>query len=184
MRNRVWLAFTGLVLLAAGGAVAAGGLGAFGRAYAARPLPDPRWIAAHRPFWPAVAAAASVVALLGFCWLTVQVRGRRLRRLAMGDAGSGTTRMAARVATRAITTDVTSYPGVRRVRTRLVGSGRRPRIRVNVTCDDDADLMELGERIRYDAMVRLRTTLDRQDIGGIVDFRVIRAEPVRDRRVW
>ena len=102
----------------------------------------------------------------------------------MGDAESGATRMAARVATRAITTDVTSYPGVRRARARLVGSDRRPWIRVDVTCDDTADLMEVGARIRHDAMVRLRTTLDRQDIGGVVDFRVIRAEPVRDRRVW
>ncbi len=178
MRNRVWLALTGLVLLAAGGAAAAGGLGAFGRAYAARPLPF------GTPPAPAVGAGAGAVALLGFCWLAAQVRGRRLRRLAMGDGGAGATRMAARVATRAITTDVRSYAGVRRVRTRLVGTGRRPWIRVNVTCGDGADLGELGDRIRYDAMVRLRTTLDRPDMGGIIDFRVVGPEPVKDRRVW
>ena len=38
MRNRLWLAFTGLVLLTTGGMALAGGLGAFGRLYADRPL--------------------------------------------------------------------------------------------------------------------------------------------------
>jgi hypothetical protein len=104
-----------------------------------------------------------------------------LRRLAMGDARAGGTRMAARVATRAITADVRSYPGVRRVRARLSGTARRPSIRVRVTCDDRADLTELARRIRDDAMVRLRTTLDREDLGGVVDFRTIRDQPARDQ---
>ena len=186
MRNRVWLALTGLSLLIAGAMAVAGGLGAFGREHAGRPLLTAvmsRWVSAHRWFWPSVAMAACAVALLGAGWLTAQVRCRTLRRLAMGDPGSGATRMAAQVATRAITTDVTCYPGVRRARARLLGSTRRPWIRVHVTCDDVADLVELERRIRDDAMVRLRTTLDRQDIGGIVDFRIIHAEPAQERRV-
>lgn len=186
MRNRVWLALTGLILLAAGGTAVAGGLGAFGRAHADRPLFTAvmsRWVSAHGWFWPSVAAGACTVAVLGCGWLTAQVRSRTLRRLALGDATSGATRMAARVATRAVTADVMSYPGVRRARARLAGSARRPRITVRVTCDDQADLGELGRRIRDDAMVRLRTTLNREDLGGVVDFRMICDEPAGERRV-
>jgi hypothetical protein len=101
----------------------------------------------------------------------------------MGDAHAGATRMAARVATRAIAADVTSYPGVRRVRTRLAGSARRPSVWVRVMCDPQVDLTELSWRIRDDAMVRLRTTLNREDLGGVVDFRMKRDDPVWERRV-
>jgi hypothetical protein len=174
VRDRVCLAVTGLVLLAAGGAVVAAGLGALGGEAAARaPVLGTMsgWAAAHRWFWPSATAASCAVALLGFGWLTAQVRGRVLRRLAMGDTGPAT-RMAVRVAVRAITADVTSYPGVRHVRATLCGSGRRPRIRLSVTCDDLTELGELARRIHDDAMVRLRLTLDRADLRGVVDVRV------------
>jgi hypothetical protein len=101
----------------------------------------------------------------------------------MGDARAGATRMAARVATRAIVADVTSYPGVRRVSTRLAGSARRPSMRVRVMCDAEVDLDELAWRIRDDAMARLRTTLNREDLGGVVDFRVKRDDRAGERRV-
>jgi hypothetical protein len=184
MRNRVWLALTGLMQLGAGGAAVAEGSGAFGREHADRPIltgETSRWVSAHVWFWPSVAVGACAVAVLGFGWLIAQARRGMLRRLAMGDARAGGTRMAARVATRAITADVRSYPGVRRVRARLSGTARRPSIRVRVTCDDRADLTELARRIRDDAMVRLRTTLDREDLGGVVDFRTIRDQPAGDQ---
>lgn len=181
MGNRVWLALTGLVLSGAGGTTL--GLAVI---WPDRPLvtgTTSRWAAAHPWFWPSVAGGALGVAMLGAGWLAAQWRCRTLRRLAMGDARAGATRMAARVATRAITADVTSYPGVRRVRTRLAGSARRPSMRVLVTCDAQVDLTELSGRIREDAMVRLRTTLNRNDLGGVVDFRMKRDDPAWDRRV-
>jgi hypothetical protein len=181
MGNRVWLALTGLVLLGAGGTTL--GLGV---AWPDRPLVTgaiSRWIAAHPWFWSSVASGALAVAMLGAAWLDAQWRRRTLRRLAMGHARAGATRMAARVATRAIAADVTSYPGVRRVRTRLAGSARRPSVRVRVMCDAQVDLAELSWRIRDDAMVRLRTTLNRDDLGGVVDFRMKRDDPAWGRRV-
>jgi hypothetical protein len=181
MGNRVWLALTGLVLLGAGGTTL--GLGVF---WPDRPLVTgamSRWISAHPWFWPSVSGGALAVAMLGAAWLDAQWRRRTLRRLAMGDARAGATRMAARVATRAIAADVTSYPGVRRVRIRLAGSARRPSVRVRVMCDAEVDLTELSWRIRDDAMVRLRTTLNRDDLGGVVDFRMKRDDPAWERRV-
>jgi hypothetical protein len=181
MFNRVWLALTGLVLLASGGGTLAAGV-----SWARRPLvtaATSRWVAAHPWFWPGLAAGSLAVAMLASAWLAAQWRCRSLRRLAMGDARAEPTRMAARVATRAIAADVTSYPGVRQVRPRLAGSARRPSMRVLVTCDAEADLDELALRIRDDAMARLRTTLNRADLGGVIDFRVRRPDSARDRRV-
>ncbi|MDN3351665.1 alkaline shock response membrane anchor protein AmaP [Actinomadura sp. DC4] len=181
MGNRVWLALTGLVLLGTGGTTL--GLGVF---RPGRPLvtgATSRWISAHPWFWASVSGVALAVAMLGTAWLSAQWRRRTLRRLAMGDARAGATRMAARVAARAIAADVTSYPGVRQVRTRLAGSARRPSMRVLVMCDAEVDLAELSWRIRDDAMVRLRTTLNRDDLGGVVDFRMKRADPAGARRV-
>jgi hypothetical protein len=183
MGNRVWLALTGLLFLGAGGTTLAAGLGAFGPD---RPLVTgamSRWILAHWWFWPATAGGSLAVAMLGSGWLAAQWRCGTLRRLAMGDARAGATRMAARVATRAIVADVTSYPGVRRVSTRLAGSARRPSMRVRVMCDAEVDLDELAWRIRDDAMARLRTTLNREDLGGVVDFRVKRDDRTGERRV-
>jgi hypothetical protein len=50
-------------------------------------------------------------------------------------------------------------------------------------CDAEVDLAELSWRIRDDAMVRLRTTLNRDDLGGVVDFRMKRDDPAWERRV-
>jgi hypothetical protein len=50
-------------------------------------------------------------------------------------------------------------------------------------CDAEVDLAELAWRIRDDAMVRLRTTLNREDLGGVVDFRMKREIPAWERRV-
>lgn len=185
MRDRLGLAFIGLVLLGAGGTVAAGGLGAFGPKHAGATLvtaATSRWVAAHRWFWPSVAASACAVTLLGLTWLFLLLRRRTLRRIGMGDTHDGATRMAARVAVRAVTTDITSYPGVRRARVRLLGTEHRPWIRVRVTCDDRSDLVELGRRIRDDALIRLRLTLDRRDIAGVVDFRVVPERSQGERR--
>jgi hypothetical protein len=183
MWNRVWLTLTGLLLLGAGGATLVGGLGAFGRDRRLVTGAMSQWIVAHWWFWPSMAGGSLAVAMLGSGWLAAQWRCRSLRRLAMGDARAGATRMAARVATRAIAADVTSYPGVRRVSTRLSGSARRPSMRVRVMCEAGVDLDELSWRIRDDAMVRLRTTLNREDLGGVVDFRVKRDDRAWERRV-
>lgn len=181
MLNRVWLALTGLTLLGGGGAGLAPGCGAFGRRWANRPIWTAgmsRWVAAHGWFWPAAAAVAGAVAAMGAGGLIVLGRRRRLRRLAVGDARSGATRMAARVAVRTVIADVTAYDGVHEVRARLAGRAAGPRMLLRVTCSADADLAALGRRIRDDALIRLRATLAREDLTGVVIFN---AGPERER---
>ncbi|MCO6008726.1 alkaline shock response membrane anchor protein AmaP [Actinoallomurus purpureus] len=177
MTNRVWLALTGLALLGVGGSALAAGWGAFGRRCAHRPIWTAgmsRWMPAHGWFWPVVAVTAGAVGAMGAGWLISLGRGRRLRRLAIGDTRSGATRMAARVAVRTVLADVTAYDGVRDVRARLTGRATGPRVLLRVTCAADADLAGLGGRIRGEALTRLRAALARDDITGVVIFRVVR----------
>jgi hypothetical protein len=179
--NRVWLALTGLTLLGGGGAGLATGRGVFGRRWVHRPIwtaGASRWVAAHGWFWPAAAAVAGAIAATGAGWLIVLGRRRRLRRLAVGDARSGGTRMAARVAVRTVIADVTAYDGVHAVRARLAGRAARPRVLLRVTCSADADLAALGLRVRDDALIRLRSALARDDLIGVVIFNV---GPERER---
>lgn len=184
MRNRVWLAVAGSMLAAAGGTALAAGLSAFGPHIAGLPLwtdAMSAWIVTHGWYWPLVAITGCVVALLGLAWALGQLRGRRLSKMAVG--GGIATRMAVRVATRAISADVCSYLGVRRTRVRFTGTRRRPQVVLRVTCDERADIADLSRRIHDDALVRLRTTLERDDLGGVVDFRLLPAERVTERTV-
>lgn len=178
MGNRPPLALTGLALLGAGGGGLAVGLGAFGPARADRPVwggEISRGAMAYGWFWPVTAGLASVLAALGLGWLLVQVRGRPLRRPVVRD-GVRATRSATRAAVRALTAEVAAYPGVRRVRARLCGPAARPRLRVRVTCDDDADLALLGRRVRDEAIARLRAALELDDLVGVLVLHVARGE--------
>jgi hypothetical protein len=168
MGNRMLLALAGLALLCAGGSGLADGLGAFGRARAGRPVwtgAMSREAMAYGWFWPVVAGLAGVLAALGLGWLIGQ--GRGLRRA--GDR-------AKRAAVRVVAADVAAYPGVRRVRARLCGPVAKPRVRLRVTCDDDADLALLRRRVRDEAIARLRAALEREDLVGVLVFRVARRE--------
>jgi hypothetical protein len=184
MGNRLPLALTGLALLGAGGGGLATGLGAFGRARADRPVWDGALSGdamAYGWFWPLIAGLASVLATLGLGWLLVQARGRTPRRPVVG-AGDRASRSATRAAVRALTADVGAYPGVRRVRVRLCGPIARPRACVRVTCDDDADLALLGRRVRDEAIARLRAALERDDLVGVLVFRVSRGDRPPERQ--
>lgn len=183
MGNRLLLALAGLALLGAGGGGLARGLGAFGRSGADRPV----WTVAmsHEAlaygwFWPLVAGLACALAALGLGWLLGQRRGRTLRRPVVG-AGDRAPRSATRAAVRAVTADVATYPGVRRVRARLCGPVASPRVRIRVTCADDADLALLGRRVRDEAIARLRAALERDDLVGVLVFRVTRDDRAPER---
>jgi hypothetical protein len=179
MWNRLLLALAGLALVGAGGGGLARGLGAFGGA------DTPVWTAresmAYGWFWPLLAGLAGVLAALGLGWLFGQGRRRTLRRPVVGT-GDRAPRSATRAAVRAVVAEVAAYPGVRRARARLCGSAARPRIRVRVTCDDDADLALLGRRVRDEAIAGLRATLDRDDLVGVLVFRVARRERPPERQ--
>ncbi|GAA3933299.1 hypothetical protein GCM10023085_13230 [Actinomadura viridis] len=185
--NHLALVLFGLLLLAAGGLALARGLGAFGAAARSDPLitePMRRYAAAQGWFWPAVAAVAVVVALLGLAWLAAQLRSDRLPDLPVEpDERGGTTRVSAGAVTDALEDEIGKYPGVRGVHARLLGRPRSPRLRLKVSYERHADLADLRRRIGDQAVARLRTALDRESLPAVVRLRVVSGGETRRRVV-
>jgi hypothetical protein len=178
--NRTGLILTGVIMFAVGGAGLARGAGAFGddratgrvfsgavRRYAA----DNDW------FWPAIAAAVIVLALLGLAWLLAQRRPGRLPGLALEpDAAGGRTRVSGKAVTDALESEVGEYLGVRSARARLIGSSRRPELRLNVAYGQRADPAELRRRIEEEGMPRLAGALGRESVPAVVRLRLVKGD--------
>ncbi|MFI0367683.1 alkaline shock response membrane anchor protein AmaP [Actinomadura sp. 1N219] len=178
--NRTGLTLLGAVLAAAGGAGLARGLGAFGDGRASAPVlsGEVRRFADERGwFWPALAAAAVVLALLGLAWLLAQGRSGKMAGLALEpDADAGGTRLSAKAVTGAIEDEIGEYPGVRKARARLIGSSRRPELRLNVAYGQRADAAELRRRIEEESVPRLCAALERDSVPTVVRLRLVRKE--------
>ena len=175
--NHVGLTLLGLVLLAAGLLGLARGAGLFGRDAAADPLITDgmrRFAAGNGWFWPVVAAAAVVLALLGLTWLLAQARSERLPGLALEpDPSDGATRLSGRAVTSALEEEVAEYPGVRGVRASLLGTSARPRLHLSVAFGAGADLAALRRRIGEEAVPRLREALERDSLPAVVKLRLL-----------
>ncbi|GAA2434614.1 hypothetical protein GCM10010191_56390 [Actinomadura vinacea] len=175
--NHVGLTLVGLILLAAGAIALARGLGAFGRAAAADPLiTDAMRRYAHDQgwFWPAVAAAGVLLALLGVAWLLAQARSERLPGLALEpDPSGGATRVSGKAVAATLEEEIAEYPGVRGVQVRLVGTSARPRVHLSVAYGENADLDELRRRIGGEAVGRLRNALELGPLPAVVRLRLL-----------
>ncbi|MFI0479271.1 alkaline shock response membrane anchor protein AmaP [Actinomadura sp. 9N215] len=178
--NRTGLTLLGAVMAVAGGAGFARGLGAFGDGRASSPVltgEARRFADGHGWFWPAVAAAAVVLALLGLAWLVAQGRSGKLAGLAMEpDADAGATRLSAKAVTGALEDEIGEYPGVRKVRARLIGSSSRPELRLKVAYGRGADAADLRRRIEDEGVPRLCAALERDSVPTVVRLRLVPGE--------
>ncbi|MFF0521994.1 alkaline shock response membrane anchor protein AmaP [Actinomadura nitritigenes] len=178
--NRTGLVLVGTLMVAVGGAGLARGAGVFGHGRATGPVFSGtvrRYAADHDWFWPAVAAVVIVLALLGLAWLFAQGRPGRLPGLAMEpNAAGGRTRLSGKAVTDALESEVGEYPGVRTVRARLIGSSRRPELRLNVAYGRRADPAELRSRIEEEGMPRLAAALGRESVPAVVRLRLVKGE--------
>ncbi|GAA0579054.1 alkaline shock response membrane anchor protein AmaP [Actinomadura livida] len=178
--NRTGLALTGAVLTVVGGASLARGLGAFGDGRASAPVLTAgarRFAEDNAWFWPAVAAAAVLLALLGLAWLLAQGRTGRLRGLELEpDTGAGGTRLSAKAVSGALETEIGEYPGVQKVRARLIGSSSRPELRLDIAYGRQADPAELRRRVQEEAVPRLRAAVERDSVPTVVRLRLVSGE--------
>jgi hypothetical protein len=178
--NRTGLVLVGAVMIAAGGAGLARGAGAFGHDRATGRVFSGtvrRYAADHGWFWPAVAAAVIILALLGLAWLLAQGRTGRLPGLAMEpDPSGGRTRLSGKAVTDALESEIGEYPGVRTARARLIGSSRRPELRLNVAYMRRADPAELRRRIEEEGMPRLAAALGRESVPAVVRLRLVKGD--------
>lgn len=167
--NRLGLAIVGVLLVAGGGAALARGLGVLPGLPAAQPLLNAaeRRFAKDTPwFWYVVAAVAVIIAVLAIRWLLVQTRSGALRVLRVpgasdgNQAAGGRTRMPARAATRAVTDELAAHRSIAHAGAVLTGSPSAPRLRLNVTADQDCDWPRVRETLNGEALTHLRRALE------------------------
>ncbi|MFD0734585.1 Asp23/Gls24 family envelope stress response protein [Planotetraspora mira] len=179
--NRAGLTTLGLILFAGGGAAVSRGLGAFGPAAAGQPLLNGGMTSLTRQgwFWPAVAAASIVVALIGLSWLLALLRPGRLRRVRLESGLSGVTEMNGRLAGDALGKQVSGFPGVRNARAVLRGTADSPALDVRVTTRDPAAVDSVLARLRDEAFPALRSTLGFEHLPALVRLGFAKGRPPR-----
>lgn len=200
--NRIALALVGLVLLVAGAAALARGLGLFGPSLGPSHAPVvsgqvAAYAAGHPWFWPALAVAALVVEVLALRWLLLQGRTDTIRYVNLEeDPGRGATHLSARAAAGALEDDLEESmrgqrpevglaPGERtprgrraaarpqRVRATLAGAPGAPRLALAVVLPDEADPAAARQGIQG-AVTRLRQSLETERLPAIVRMHAVR----------
>jgi hypothetical protein len=176
--NRIGLAVLGLILLAGGAIVLARGLAArpslLGPADRALTTATLRAYAdAHGWFWPVIAAAGIILALLALRWLAVQGRtdatgDLRLER----DPSAGISTLPASVLTDAVEDDLQSSPYVQQANATLSGAASAPRLTLSVTLLASADPAAAADRIAA-SLARLRQALDTGELAATVRIRTV-----------
>ncbi|WP_424530230.1 alkaline shock response membrane anchor protein AmaP [Sphaerisporangium viridialbum] len=187
--NHVGLFIVGLVLLLAGAAALARGLGV--RLLGPRhdqvvSPPVAAYAAGHGWFWPALAVLALVVELLALRWFLLQGRLDGIRYLSLEpDPGHGATHLSARAAASALEDDIEeSMREARpareqgaargqRVRATLGGAPAEPRLALAVVLPDEADPAVARHGV-HQAVTRLRESLETERLPATVRMHAIR----------
>ncbi|QDB78375.1 alkaline shock response membrane anchor protein AmaP [Georgenia wutianyii] len=166
--NRAVLTLLGLALLAAGVLGLVLSLGGFGTDLAASPvLPDQlsRLAADTSWFWPVVAAACLVIALLGLRWLLAQLRTDRVTRLDLTqDPRDGLTTLHAGALIDAVEDEAGALRGVTGASAHLRGEDH-PRLDLTVDLSDRADVAEIRAQLEELVIPHLRQAADAPDLA-------------------
>lgn len=184
--NRTLLALIGLLLLVAGAAGLASGLGQLrsvlpGLDPSAPLLPAGVTVLLWVP-WVAIVAAV-VVGLLCLRWLVAQA----LRRPATGTwslrqgASGGSTTLPADAAGDAVAADIEGYTGVRKATATLTGTHEAPLLQLEVTTEENTPVGALRDRITAHALPRLCAALDLDDVPTSLLLRVDAARSTAPR---
>ncbi|WP_062348973.1 hypothetical protein [Herbidospora yilanensis] len=172
--NRTGLVLLGLILLAAGAAALARGLGVFGANAARAPLlpGSVSTFAGSTPWlWPAVAVGGVVVGTIGLSWLLAQFRLDRLRRMRLESGPSGVTEIDGRQAGETLAGQVSAYEGVRHARASLRGKPDAPALDLRVTSGDPAHPDALITRLHDEALPDLRSALGLERLPVLIRLR-------------
>jgi len=180
--NRSLLAALGLLLLAAGAAVLAVGLGLLpgvGPDTALLPsLPTTAGWGAY-----AAAAAGTLLGLLALRWLLAQAHRRPPESIWQLDGSSttpGSTALPTSAAATAIARDVSAYRGVDTATATLAGARSAPTVHLDVAVETHPSVADLRDRITDEALPRLRTALQTYRLPAqLVPSRRPRRDPTR-----
>ncbi|MFD0276759.1 alkaline shock response membrane anchor protein AmaP [Kitasatospora sp. NPDC127111] len=192
--NRVLIGAVGLVLLATGLLVLAGGLDLYGRLGADPPsgwpltAPDQpvvgegsrtRW--AEQSWWspPAVIAVLAVVVAGAAGWLFAQLRRSGPATVAVPTPGASRLRLRlrSRALEHALETGTAALPEVERAGVRLIRGPRHPRLRATVRLTPGGDPAALVEHFETGPRTDARTSLGLAELPADVRIRVVPAKP-------
>ena len=168
--NRLMLALSGLVVLAAGAAGMAASTGVFGAAFSRRTLFDNQassYIGHHGGWlWPAVAGACLLLALACLWWILALLTStdRAGDIIIPGGTDQGITIVQPAAITDALTREISTYHGVDTAKGRVIGDGRNPEIVLTVTPVPSADLHALHRRIESEALAHARQALGKPSL--------------------
>jgi hypothetical protein len=172
--NRLGLALVGLALLACAAYTLVRGSGELSALPAGEPIiPAPlRELALTNSwFWPAVAVAAGVVALLALRWLLVQARSDRLDRLVLDEDERGASYVDARAFGSVVADEVAALPGVRRARALLVGAPDGAQLHLRVAVDENVDVDQLRSGVQ-ETLRDARHALEDSNLPAVVRIRL------------
>ncbi|WP_380280301.1 alkaline shock response membrane anchor protein AmaP [Kitasatospora purpeofusca] len=191
--NRLLLGVVGLVLLAAGVLVLAGGLDLYGHLGVDPPSwwpltsPDQpvlsarsrsRW-AGESWWWPVVIAGLVVVVAGTAWWLVAQLRRSGPTTVVLPTPGAPglRLRLRSRALEEAVETAAVALPEVERVGVRLVRGPRQPRLRAAVRMTPGGDPAALAEHFETGPRTGARASLDLPDLPADLRIRVVAARP-------
>lgn len=172
--NRLVLALIGLLLLLAGAAVVLLGAEVFGSSRAAEPIISPAttdFVHRNGWYWPAVAVAAALVALLSLRWLVIQGHSNRLSSLPLGaDGRDGRTTLPASALTGALEREVANLRGVSSARAHLSGDPESPQLSIRLSLDGRVPARELHQQIVGSVLRDARHALGTESLLTRLEF--------------
>ena len=183
--NRTVLTLLGLLLTAAGAVALATAFGLFGRRLSDQPVLGPTvedFVESNRWFWPAVAIAGGLLALLCLWWLLLQTRSNRIGelRLVTGPQ-SGHTDLTTRALTHALIDEIEGYHGVTRATAHLSGKSAAPELSLTVALDGRVGPADIHRRITVEALPHARQALSTDQLPTRLELQLPRTRP-RDVR--
>lgn len=165
--NRFWLCVLGLIMIAAGAVGVAIGTGWIAwipvpvdlPAVDAPVVPDP---VTDQVAVMIMAGIGLLIMLAGIAWLVRQLpRNGSVKPFRLhDDPADGITTVDPAVIGEAVRGQLESFRGIVAANVRLRGSVRHPELTIKITADERADLAELVDRIRTQAVADLEQALD------------------------
>ncbi|RAJ65703.1 hypothetical protein K378_03322 [Streptomyces sp. Amel2xB2] len=191
--NRILLAVAGVLLLALGLAVLAGGFDLARRMGFDFPVGWP-WArpedvllsAADRTrwrteswWWPAVLGGLALLVILLLWWLLVQLRRRRLGEVLVETGDGEGALLRGRALSKVLETEAESLPGVGKAAVRLAGRRTEPRAALELLLEPHAEPGPVVGRIAGEALENARTSASLEELPAEVRLRAVRHRPER-----
>lgn len=191
--NRVLLAVAGLLLLALGLAVLAGGFDLARRTGVDFPVGWP-WarpedvllsgadrtrLRGESWWWPAVLGGLALLVILLLWWFLAQVRRRRLGEVLVESGDGEGALLRGKALSNVLEAEASSLPGVDKAAVRLSGRRTSPRASLDLLLSAHAEPGPLVVRVAGEALENARSSASLENFPAEVRLRTVKSRPER-----